>query len=272
MTAAAATGNPPRLLDAVRAELRRTFHRPFEVPIIVATNGTAMTLAWFLSPPRLTDLLFRFHGPLAYPMILAGWMYSDVPATNLLGADAEHSIRILNDRTALRHRQRARNLVLWLLISPLAATIAVVVGIHVKRPLVTIFTLLWITVVPLGALGVAAWLGVFFPYHAVPLKQRWAHRRPFGRKIARWLILAMLPWMVVPGLVFLISVPTVGLWAATYHAWRGRRIPDTYFAWGVALGCAMALLFWVLGARLGARFAQRRRDKLATFLADPDRG
>ncbi|WP_319460724.1 hypothetical protein [Micromonospora sp. RTP1Z1] len=253
-------------------ELRRALHKPFEVPIIVATNGTTMTLAWFFLPPSLINLLFTFHGPLAFPMVLAGWMYSDVPATNLLGSDARRSSRMLGDRTALRHSQRAKNLVLWLLVSPLAAVIAIAVGMHDKRPLVTVFTVLWIAVVPLGALGVAAWLGVFFPYHAVPLKQRWTHRRPFRRKIVRWLILAMTPWMLIPGLVLLISLPTVGLWAATYHSWRGQRIPEIYFVTGVAMGCAVAALFWIFGARLGARFAQRRRDKLASFLADPDRG
>jgi hypothetical protein len=260
------------LFDAVRAELHRTFRRPFEVPLIVATNGTALTLAWFFLPPRLTNLLFTFHGPLWFPMALAGWMYADVPATNLLGADASRSLSVLGDRTALRHLQRAKNLALWLLVSPLAATVAILVGVHERRPLATIFILLWITVVPLGALGIAAWLGIAFPYHPVPLRQRWAHRKPFLRKVVRWLSLVMLPWGVVPGLVLLISVPTITLWAATYRSWRGARIPDAYFAWGVAMGCAVALAFWVFGARLGARLAHRRRAKLAAFLADPDRG
>ncbi|MFJ6198662.1 hypothetical protein [Micromonospora sp. NPDC092111] len=266
------TDLPVRLPQAIRGELRRAFHKPFETPVIVALNGTTMTLAWFLLPPSLTNLLFTFHGPLAFPMILAGWMYSDVPATNLLGADARRSIGMLGDRTALRRSQRAKNLVLWLLVSPLAAAIALVVGIHDHRPLVTIFTVVWIAVVPLGALGVAAWLGVFFPYHAVALSQRWAHRRPFGRKIVRWLVVALAPWLLVPGLVLLISLPTVGLWAATYHTWRGQRIPENLFVTGVLMGCATAVLFWIFGARLGARFAQRRRDRLASFLADPDRG
>lgn len=272
MTTSTSTGRPSRLPDAIRTELRRAFHKPFETPLIVGTNGTAMVLAWFLLPPRLTHLLFTFHGPLAFPMVLAGWMYSDVPATNLLGADAERAIGVLDDPTALRHLQRAKNLVLWLLVSPLATAIAIAVGIHDHRPLATIFTALWITVVPLGALGVAAWLGIFFPYHTVPLKRRWAHRTPLPRKVVRWLSLAVIPWMLVPALVVLISLPTIGLWAATYHTWRGRRIPDVYFASGVAMGCAAAVLFWVVGARLGARFAQRRREKLASFLADPDRG
>jgi hypothetical protein len=272
MTATTSANRSARLPDAVRTELQRAFHKPFEIPIVVATNGTAMTLAWFFAPPRLIELLFTFRGPLAFPVILASWMYSDVPATNLLGADAQRSIAMLGDRTALRHSQWAKNLVLWLLVAPLAVTVAIVVGIHNHRPLATIFTVLWIAVVPLGALGVASWLGVFFPYHNVPLRRRWAHRKPFRRKIIRWLILAMLPWLLVPGLIVLISLPTIGLWVATYRHWRGQPIPDTDFAIGVAMGCAVAALFWIVGARIGARFAHRRRDKLATFLAAPDQG
>lgn len=271
MTGLAATTRPVRLVDAVRTELLRTFHKPFEVPIIVATNGTTMVLAWFFLPPRLIRVLFTFHGPLAFPKGLAGWMYSDVPATNLLGADARRSIGVLGDRTALRH-QRAQNLVLWLLISPLAVTIAIVVGLHDRKPLATIFSVLWIAVVPLGTLGIAAWLGITFPYHAVPLRQRWAHSKPFWPEVVRWLSLVMIPWGLVPGLVFLISLPTIAFWAATYHSWHGRRIPNAYFVWGVAMGCAVAMLFWMVGARLGGRLAQRRREKLAGFLADPDRG
>jgi hypothetical protein len=272
MTTATIAKSPTRLPDAVRAELRRAFHKPFEIPIIVATNGTVMTLAWFLAPPRLLNLLFTFHGPLAYPMLLAVWMYSDVPATNLLGADAQRSAAMLGDRTALRHAQRAKNLVLWLLVSPLATTIAIAVGIHGKRPLATIFTALWVAVTPLGALGISPWLGTFFPYHNVPLRRRWAHRKPLRHKVVRWLILAMMPWLVVPGLILLISAPTVGLWVATYSTWGGRRIPDAEFIAGVTAGCAVAVLFWIAGARLAAQFAYRRRDKLANFLADPDQG
>ncbi|MEV0153401.1 hypothetical protein AB0H57_06610 [Micromonospora sp. NPDC050686] len=271
MTANAAD-RPARLSEAIRAELRRAFRWPFETPIVVATNGTMMTLAWFLLPPSLINLLFSFHGPLAYPMILALWMYADVPATNLLGSDGRRSIGLLDDRRALRHSQRAKNLVLWLLVSPLAAAIAIVVGVHGRHPLATIFTALWIMVVPLGALGVSAWLGVFFPYHPVGLKRRWRHRRPFRRKIVRWLILVTAPWMLVPGLVVLISLPAVALWVATYQSWRGQRIPDGYFVGGVAMGCLSAVLCWIFGPRLAARFARRRRDRLASFLADPDRG
>jgi hypothetical protein len=34
-----------------------------------------------------------FHGPLVFAMVLAGWMYSDVPSTNLLGGGPGAQLR-----------------------------------------------------------------------------------------------------------------------------------------------------------------------------------
>jgi hypothetical protein len=263
---------PTELIRAVRTELRRAFHPPFEVPVIVAINGTAVTLAWFLAPPGLVKLLFTFHGPLGFPMALAGWMLSDVPATNLIGADPGWTLAALPDRRALRRMYRAKNLVLWLLVAPVALTIAVVVGVHEHRPLATIFTLLWIGVVPLGALGLAQWLGILLPYHPVPLRRRWAHRRPYRRQL-RWLILAVTPYGLVPALVLVLSVPTLLLWVFTVRMnWYTDPRADRDFAWGVSLGAFLSLAVWFGGVRLSARLTQHRAARLTPFLADPDRG
>jgi hypothetical protein len=263
---------PTGLTAAVRAELRRAFHPPFQVPVIVAINGTVLTLAWFLSPPRLSNLLFTFHGPLGFPMALAGWMLSDVPATNVIGADPGWALAAMHDRRALRRMYRAKSLVIWLLVAPLAVTVAVIVGVHEHRPLGTIFTVLWIGVVPLGALGLSTWLGILLPYHQVPLRRRWAHRRPYRRQL-RWLILTVAPYGLVPLLVLVISVPTFALWIVALGGHRPlRRLGDMDFAWGVSIGVVLALAAWFGGVRLAARLTQRRAARLEPLLADPDRG
>ena len=221
---------PAGLIAAVRAELRRVLHPPFEVPLIVGANGGLLVAVWFLAPPRLMHLLFTFHGPLGFPMALAGWMYSDVPATNQLGADPG-----------------------W--------------------ALATIFTLLWIGVVPLGALGLSAWVGILLPYHPMPLRRRWAHRRPYRRQL-RWIVLVVVPYGLVPLAVLLLSVPTLALWFATVglHRQQLDRFTDRVFAWGVGLGAALAVAAWLGGVRASALLAQRRADRPSPFLADPDRG
>lgn len=261
---------PATLREAVGEQFARAFHTPFETPIVVAVNGLLMTGAWFLLPNP--NPLFTFHGTLAFPMILAAWMYSDVPATNVLGSDAARSVRALDDPPVLRRLLFAKNIVLWLLIAPLCSVIAVGVGIHEDRVVATIFSLAWIVVVPLGALGLAAWAGILFPYHPLDLSYRWEHRRPFMRMIVRWLTLAVLPYGLVPVLAVVISSPTLVLWYFTSQSHGITRISDGDFALGVLIGCVLGLAAWVWGLRAGVRIAQRRRAKLVAFLSDPARG
>ena len=233
-------------------------------------NGLLMAGAWFLFPAN--NALFRFHGALAFPMILASWMYSDVPATNVLGSDAARWILALDDPVMLRRLLYAKNLVLWTLIAPLCSIIAIGIGLHEKRVLASLMTIAWIAVVPLGALGLAAWVGIWFPYHPLALRHRWEHRRPFRRMIVRWLTLALVPYGLVPLLGVAVSIPTLTLWGLRSQSGGITRIPDSDLAWGVLIACVVAMIAWVGGHHFGVRIAERRRSRLVAFLADPDLG
>ena len=79
---------PATLRDAVRAQISLTLEPPYEGVVTVAVNGALMSSAWFFLPLALRDDVFTLHGPLAFALVLAAWMYSDVPATNVLGPDA----------------------------------------------------------------------------------------------------------------------------------------------------------------------------------------
>jgi hypothetical protein len=261
---------PSTLHEAVGMQFARAFHAPFEIPIVVAVNGLLMTGAWFLLPNP--NPLFTFHGTLAFAMILAGWMYSDVPATNVLGSDAERSLAALDDPPALRRLLYAKNIVLWMLVAPICSAVAIVVGLHEHRVTATIFSLAWIIVVPLGALGIAAWVGVWWPYHPVALRDRWDHRSPFRHMIVRWLTLAVLPYGLVPAIAVVISIPTGILWYLTSQQQGITRVPDGSFALGVIVGCAIALFAWVWGHRVALRLVAKRRDALAAYLSDPENG
>jgi len=264
-------GLPPTTLrEAVGAQFARAFHSPFETPIVVAVNGLIMTGAWFLIPNP--NPLFTFHGALAFPIVMAGWMLSDVPATNVLGSDAKRSIAAIEDPPSLLRLLYAKNIVLWTLVAPLCAVLAIVVGLYEDRATATIFTLAWILIVPLGVLGLSAQAGIYFPYHPIALRDRWEHRHPFKRMILRWITLAVLPYVLVPALVVIISAPTLLLWYLTSQTNGATRIPDGDFALGVLIGCALALAAWLWGNRRGVRIAEKREVSLIEFLSDPGRG
>jgi hypothetical protein len=264
-------GLPATLGQAIRAEAQRARRPPYDVPAVVLVNGALMAACWTLLPPRATDALFRLHSPLAFAMVLAVWMYADVPATNLLGADARHSAAALGDATVLRRLWYAKNLVLWSLATPVCVLVAVAIGVHERRPLTTALVAVWIAAVPLGALGAAGWVGIRFPYHPLPLRRRWAGRRRWRPMLLRWGILVLCPYAVVPFLAGVVTLPSLLLWHnLTPDA--GDRISNAQFAWGLLASAAITAVAWPAGHRYGTRLAARRHDRLAAYLADPDRG
>jgi hypothetical protein len=235
-------------------------------------NGLLMTACWTLLPASVVGAVFRFHGPIAFALVLASWMYSDVPATNLLGADPERSVAALPDPAVLRRMWYAKNLVVWMLVTPVCALIAIGIGLYERRLVTTLLTLLWIAAVPLGALGFSSWLGVWFPYHVLPLRYRWARRRRWRRMLARWFALVIAPYAVVPALTALLTLPSVLLWESVAPAGKPARVTDQQFAWALLLAAGLAIAAWPVGHWYGPRLAHRRRDRLTEFLRDPERG
>ncbi|MCW2641517.1 MAG: hypothetical protein JWP76_3823 [Dactylosporangium sp.] len=270
--AGASASLPATLPQAVRAELRRALRPPYEIPSVVVGNGLLMTASWTLLPPSVVSSVFRFHGPLAFAIVLATWMYSDVPATNLLGGDSARSIAALGDPATLRRLWYAKNIVLWLLVTPLCALVAIGVGIYENKLATAALTVLWIATVPPGALGFASWVGVWFPYHTLPVRYRWARRRHWWRMLARWMLLLLAPAGVVPLLKLALSLPSLLLWNVANPAAHGSHISDAQFGWGLLLAAAIAIAAWLVGNRYGPRLANRRRQWLTAFLTDPDRG
>ena len=78
---------PASLLQALRIEFGRALHAPYVLPSVVVVNGLLMTGLWLWAPGSWKNSLFSLHGPLAFALVLGGWMIADVPATNLLGGD-----------------------------------------------------------------------------------------------------------------------------------------------------------------------------------------
>jgi hypothetical protein len=262
---------PSTTREAVRQQLALTFRTPYETPITVAVNGALMSSAWFFLPTALRAKVFTLHGTLAFALVLAGWMYSDVPATNVLGPDAARVVAALDDPVMVRRLLYAKNIVLWLLVSPLCAVVAVVAGLVNHSLLATAYTIVAIGVVPFGVLAVSAWVGIVFPYHPMPLRFRWEHRRPWRRMLIRWGALAVTPYVLVPILATLMLTPSLLLWGFTAPHGLSQKLPDHDFGLGVALACVIAVGCAVGGQRLGARRMRKNRTKLTVFLSDPTR-
>jgi hypothetical protein len=263
---------PPTLRRAVRIEFGRAFHAPYETPIVVAVNGLLMAGSWFFLPPQWKNVLFSLHGTLAFAMVLAGWMFSDVPATNVLGSDARRVLASLDDPTMFRRLLYAKNIVLWTLVAPVCSVIAIVIGTNAHDLTATVLSIVAIAVVPFGALGVSAWVGIRFPYHPIPLGERWEHRRPLRRMIVRWLSLAVTPYILVPTIIGILMLPSVGFWSIFAEHGLKSRLSDTEYAIGVLIACVVAVIGSLGGHRLGEHLARRHRRELSAYLSDPSRG
>ena len=140
-------------------------HPPYTVPLVVSFNALLMAAAWFLLPTKWFDWLFTLHGPLAFAMVMAGWMYSDVPATNVLASDRQRVLAVLDDPPMLSRLLYAQNFTLWCFVAPVCTVVAVIIGyFHHDWP-PTLVSVVAIAIVPFGALGVAGWVGIIWPYH-----------------------------------------------------------------------------------------------------------
>jgi hypothetical protein len=263
---------PTTLAQGVRHEFARVFHWPFDTPIIVAVNGALMSSAWFLLPPGLKSDVFSVHSSLAFAIVLAAWMYSDVPATNVLASDAQLAAAALTDPAAMRRFLISKSIVLWTLVTPVCLIVAVIAGSLDGDALATLYSAIWIGIVPFGVLGISAWLGVLFPYHPMPVRYRWAHQRPRRRMLWRWGALVLIPYGLVPVLGTLIMVPSLVLWGMLSPHGLTEKLPDRYLGWGVGMACIIALACAVGGQRISVRMAAKRSSTLAAFLADPRLG
>jgi len=262
---------PPSLGEAVRVEFRSALSPPYETPVVVAVNGALMSSAWFFLPPSLKDKLFTLHGTLAFAVVLAFWMYSDVPATNVLAPDRLRVLAAIDDPRIQRRLLVAKNIVLWILVTPVCILVALAIGLYENDLLATLYTMVWLGFVPLGVLGISNLVGIRFPYHPMPLRFRWEHRKPRRRMLFRWLILVVTPYGLVPALGVILLLPSLALWGFTSKSGLSKQLPSNDLGLGVAVACAIAGLAWWGGHRVGTWMIGRHKEKLIEFLDDPTR-
>ena len=263
---------PTSLVEATQWELRRAVHRPFTVPAVVSFNALLMTGAWFLLPVKWQDWLFTLHGPSAFAMVMAFWMYADVPATNVLAPDRKRVLAALEQPAMLRRLLYAKNITLWCFVAPFCAIVAVVIGFvdHDWPPVLVSITA--IGVVPFGVLGISGWVGILWPYHPRELSFRWKHRREWWHMIVRWSALVLMPYAVVPMLGLLVITPSLLLWSMLSSNGLSSRLPTAHFAGGIALAGVVSIAAFYAGSSIGLDMIRRRQHRLHSYLIDPDRG
>jgi len=257
---------------ALRTEFHRITHPPFETLITVAINAALMSSAWFFLPPSLRDKVFELHGSLAFAFVLSSWMYSDVPATNVLACDTLRTLAAIDRPDALHRILRARRLMLWFVVAPVCLLIAFVNGVRSTDRIVDVYSAVAIGVIPFGVLGVSAWLGILFPYHSIPLRYRWEHRRRWWPMLGRWATLVLLPYVVVPALTLVFLAPTLLVWGLTSTKGLTAKLPDNDLGVGILLACVIAVIAAYGGQYVSLRLIRRRRDRLVAYLSDPTRG
>jgi hypothetical protein len=283
------TAMPDSLWEAIGAEMGQALSSPYQVPITVVANALLMAGAWFLLP---RSWLFTITSPLAFAIVLANWMYSDVPATNVLAPDRVRVLAALDDPRMLTRLLMAKSAVLWLFVAPFCSLLAVAIGLRHHDPLLIVTGIVVICVVPVGCLPVAALVGIRWPYHPLQLRYRWEHRHPFPRVVVRWAILVLVPYVLVPAIAVLMAVPalvvimradqgdshvvnvinafgdTVGM-----HVAPGTRpLSTAMFVLAVAITCAVAVVTWLVGRWADLWLLRRRRAELTAWLTDPTMG
>jgi len=260
---------PTTLKQAVQIEFDRAFHAPFDRLIAVSINAVLMSSAWFLLPPKLKASFFTIHGSLAFAAVLCAWMYADVPATNVIAPDRDRMVAANADAKMIRRLLDAKMILLWCLVTPFCLVVALFNGFASDNVLATVYSMIWIAIVPPGFLAIAAWMGIVYPYHQMPVRYRLSHRRPFFRMWIRWVSLITLPYVVVPMLGMLLMAPSLLLWGFGAPGSLSQQVPHDYLGFGIVLVCVVAAGACFGGRWVGDRLFARRRAKLLVFLDNP---
>jgi hypothetical protein len=257
---------------AIGAEYRRIFSERRDDLTAVSFNAVLVTLCWFLLPDSIRNWIFTLHGALAFPYVLEMWMLGDTPATNVAGRDAVRALSQLPDPAALRLWLRAKHLVLASFVGPTAAIVAVVIGLVQHRYQVAAAVALTLLFLPLGVLSVAAWVGLWLPYHPRKLLWRWEHRTDWRAALLRWGVLVLLPFMVVPAIAIMLLIPSLIIWIIAHQGHPPHEMDPVGLWIGTVVSVAVSLIVFVWAPSVAAKIARRRYAELHGYLSNPEHG
>jgi hypothetical protein len=263
---------PSEIGAAVKSEYRRIFTERRDDLIAVSFNALLVTVCWFLLPTNILNWLFTLHGALAFPYFLEMWMLGDTPATNVAGRDAVRALAQLHDPAALRAWLRAKHIVLWSFVGPIGAIVAIVIGLVQHRYDAAAAVAITLLFLPLGVLSVAAWVGLWLPYHPRKLLWRWQHRSDWRASLLRWGVLVLLPFLVVPVIAVLLLIPSLIIWIIAHQGYPPQHMATAGLWLGTVVSVAVSLITFAFAPRVTVKIARRRLGTLHGYLSDPDHG
>jgi len=251
----------------LRDEVVRVFRFPWDDLVAVAVNAGLVVGLWFLLPQAVKDWLFIPQGPAAFAVVLETWMLADVPATNVIGKDVDTMVPALDNPTRFEQLLRVKSITLSLLVGIPSAVVSILIGIYDGSYVSGFFIACVLLALPFGTTSIAAWLGILIPYRPLPLRWRWAHRKPW-RATIRWASLVILPYLLVPIVPCLLLAPAILVGFAIGRVDDGR-MTTTATVTATIVACALAAVAFVVGLRVSAYLAIRRRERIRSLLADP---
>ncbi len=260
------------LSAAIKSEYVRIFTERRDDLIAVGFNAMLVTICWFLLPNSIVNWLFTLHGPLAFPYVLEMWMLGDTPATNVAGRDAVRAAKQLHDPAALRLWLRAKHIVMWSIVGPVGAIVAIVIGLVQHRYGDAAAAATVLLFLPLGVLSVAAWIGIWMPYHPQKLLWRWRHRSDWRAALVRWLALVLVPFLIVPVIAIVLLTPSLTIWIIAHQGYPPHQMDATDLWIGTAVSVAVSLTTFAWAPRVAAKIARRRSERLHLYLSSPEHG
>ena len=260
------------LSTAIKSEYVRIFTERRDDLIAVGFNAMLVTICWFLLPNGIVNWLFTLHGPLAFPYFLEMWMLGDTPATNVAGRDAVRAAQQLHDPAALRLWLRAKHIVMWSFVGPVGAIVAIVIGLVHDRYDDAAAAATVLLFLPLGVLSVAAWIGIWMPYHPQKLLWRWRHRSDWRAALVRWLALVLVPFLIVPAIAVVLLIPSLIIWIIAHQGYPPQQMDTTGLWIGTAVSVAVSLTTFAWAPRVAATIARRRSERLHVYLSNPEHG
>ncbi|MFZ1853525.1 MAG: hypothetical protein WAU06_01260 [Candidatus Nanopelagicales bacterium] len=257
-TEAAQVDELPPFRQEIKTTLGRQFRWPFDDLQVIAFNAVLVIGGWFLLSPAA---VFRFTSLIFLPAAIASWTFADVPATNLYGADPELTLQRIDDPVALRRLFSVRNVVLWILISPICFALAWGLAPSEGKWVLSAAIAVAVMCMPFAYLGLCSLVAPLLPFHRMPLKQR-MHRRDTW---LRWGVGVVIPYVLTTPAALLALSPFI----LVYNL-LGQQ--QEHFLLAAVLMTPWCFLLWRVGLHLATRLTERRHDWLVAFLSDPSRG